>query len=322
MAFWWVNQNQTFLEESQGGYLWSPRTRKDGGYNRFYENMTQLEPGDIVFSYAKQKIIAIGIIQKTAVSSVKPSEFNTPITDNWGSDGWLVSTSFHKLEKPISPKDFWEKIRPLLPEKYSPMSLTTGAGNQGTYLASISEDLGNLLVHLTGSEALIRNAIKDFQNIDDEGSEDKIEDQIKQRPDLTETEKEQLVKSRRGQGLFRERLESIEKKDRVTGLDIKSHLRASHIKPWRDSSNEERLDGNNGLLLSPHVDHLFDKGFISFSDEGEILISPLLDRNILSLWKIDPTLNAGRFNKQQSKYLAYHQEKVFKGEKKDHGRQR
>ena len=103
------------------------------------------------------------------------------------------------------------------------------------------------------------------------------------------------------------------KKDRVTGLDIKSHLIASHIKPWRDSSNEERLDGNNGLLLSPHVDHLFDKGFISFSEEGRILISPYLDRNVLSLWKIDPNLNVGRFNKQQSTYLSYHQKKVFKG---------
>jgi predicted restriction endonuclease len=53
------------------------------------------------------------------------------------------------------------------------------------------------------------------------------------------------------------------------------HLRASHSKPWRDSSNEERLDGENGLLLTPSIDHLFDRGFISFRSDGRLLVSPV-----------------------------------------------
>jgi transposase len=53
------------------------------------------------------------------------------------------------------------------------------------------------------------------------------------------------------------------------------HLRASHIRPWRDSDNEARLDGENGLLLTPTIDHLFDRGFISFEDDGRLLISPV-----------------------------------------------
>jgi predicted restriction endonuclease len=53
------------------------------------------------------------------------------------------------------------------------------------------------------------------------------------------------------------------------------HLRASHCKPWRDSSNEERLDGENGLLLRPNADHLFDRGFIGFEDNGDVLVSPV-----------------------------------------------
>jgi putative restriction endonuclease len=48
---------------------------------------------------------------------------------------------------------------------------------------------------------------------------------------------------------------------------------ASHIKPWCESTNEERLNGENGLLLTPSIDHLFDRGFISFEDNGELLIS-------------------------------------------------
>ena len=304
LAYWWVNHNQTFQEETNGGYLWSPKERKDGGNNQFYNNMTVAKPGDIVFSYARQMISSIGIVQEKAFTARKPSELSgSAVTDNWNIEGWLLPTSFQPVSVPIRPKEHWAQIKPLLPGQYSPLSLKTGEGNQGAYLASISEDLGLLLLRLTGSESFR----KDVDYI-----EDQIEVQIKQSKDIPETEKDQLIKSRRGQGLYRERLESIEKKDRVTGLDIKSHLRASHIKPWRDSSNEERLDGNNGLLLSPHVDHLFDQGYISFSDEGDILISPLLNSIIFSLWHINLKTNVGKFNIQQSKYLAYHQKNVFK----------
>ncbi len=60
-------------------------------------------------------------------------------------------------------------------------------------------------------------------------------------------------------------------------VDRMEHLNASHIQPWRDSSNEQRLDGENGLLLTPTVDHLFDKGFISFESTGQLIVSPVAD---------------------------------------------
>jgi len=84
--------------------------------------------------------------------------------------------------------------------------------------------------------------------------------------EIESTEKDQLIKARKGQGKFRQNVERIEKKCRVTGVVEKNMLIASHIKPWKLSSNIERLDGNNGLLLSPHIDKLFDLGWISFSD--------------------------------------------------------
>ena len=58
------------------------------------------------------------------------------------------------------------------------------------------------------------------------------------------------------------------------------HLIASHVQPWRDSNNEERLDGENGLLLTPTVDHLFDKGFISFENTGQLIVSPVADPSL------------------------------------------
>ncbi len=59
------------------------------------------------------------------------------------------------------------------------------------------------------------------------------------------------------------RVQALEQRCRITGVDRPEHLRASHSKPWRDSDNAERLDGENGLLLTPSIDHLFDRGFIS-----------------------------------------------------------
>jgi hypothetical protein len=62
----------------------------------------------------------------------------------------------------------------------------------------------------------------------------------------------------------------VEVKCRITGVDRVEHLRASHCKPWRDSTDSERLDGENGLLLTPTIDHLFDRGFISFETGGRL----------------------------------------------------
>lgn len=132
------------------------------------------------------------------------------------------------------------------------------------------------------------------------------------RTDLTETERLQLVKSRRGQGIYRKNLEGFEKACRVTGVVNLRHLRASHIKPWRAYNNFEKLDGNNGLLLSPHIDHLFDQGFISFSDDGTQLVSPEADADTLSCWGIKPEGWYGPFRHEQLKYLAFHREFVFK----------
>jgi predicted restriction endonuclease len=67
----------------------------------------------------------------------------------------------------------------------------------------------------------------------------------------------------------------IEERCRITGVTNAVHLIASHCKPWRDSTNEERLNGENGLLLTPSIDHLFDRGFIGFEDNGELIVSPV-----------------------------------------------
>ena len=105
----------------------------------------------------------------------------------------------------------------------------------------------------------------------------------------------------------------IERACRITGVTREEHLRASHCKPWRDSSNEERLDGENGLLLTPNADHLFDRGFIGFEDNGDVLVSPVAHADSLRRMGVpmDRSVEVGRFTHVQAGFLEYHRDAVF-----------
>jgi hypothetical protein len=128
----------------------------------------------------------------------------------------------------------------------------------------------------------------------------------------TVTEKQALVLARRGQGKFRENVLAIWGNCAVTECCELAMLRASHIKPWKDSSNHERLDGHNGLLLAPNVDAAFDKGFVSFKDDGGIIISPLLKTQDGKALGIHNDLRLRRVKRDHLPYLAYHRKYVFK----------
>jgi len=110
---------------------------------------------------------------------------------------------------------------------------------------------------------------------------------IESDPFLSETTKKQLIDARIGQGGYRQRLEELwDHKCSVLGITNKRVLRASHVKPWRHSTDKERLDPNNGLLLTAHLDALFDAGLITFTSSGEMIISEEVsqsDRGILGL---------------------------------------
>ncbi len=124
----------------------------------------------------------------------------------------------------------------------------------------------------------------------------------------TKTDKISLIKSRVGQGEFRNRLLSFWKGCAATGYKTPSMLIASHIKPWRDSDNRERLDTYNGLLLAPNLDKAFDTGFISFDSKGKILISDVFESP--KMLGIDAHMKITLKNAHQ-RYLEYHRNVVF-----------
>ncbi len=105
----------------------------------------------------------------------------------------------------------------------------------------------------------------------------------------------------------------MEQRCRITKVDRIEHLRASHCKPWRDSTHAERLDGENGLLLTPSIDHLFDRGFISFEANGRLLVSPIAHRESLERMGVPVSgdVNVGAFSSGQKRFLEFHRERVF-----------
>ena len=125
------------------------------------------------------------------------------------------------------------------------------------------------------------------------------------------TEKDSIVKSRIGQGIFRKGLIEYWHGCAISQCPLTWMLIASHIKPWRDADNQERLDPYNGLLLLPNYDKLFDLGYISFNSKGKIMYSRLLDKFDRETIGLTNNLHLVKLEEQHLKYLKYHIDNCF-----------
>jgi len=122
------------------------------------------------------------------------------------------------------------------------------------------------------------------------------------------TERDAIVKSRIGQGRFRNKLINYWQGCAVTECLTTPLLLASHIRPWRKSDNEQRLDVYNGLLLTPNLDKLFDKGYISFDRKGRIIHSSALTEGDIKSLALSPDMHLIKIEDAHQQYLAYHRE--------------
>ena len=134
---------------------------------------------------------------------------------------------------------------------------------------------------------------------------------VRQDGTLQETTKKALIDARRGQGQFRQGLEKRwNDACAVTGCKQREILRASHIRSWSVSSNEDRLNSCNGLLLSANLDALFDSGLVSFDSDGTMLVSDLLHNETLQLLGLPMSLRCP-LTPPELRFLAYHRWKFF-----------
>lgn len=173
----------------------------------------------------------------------------------------------------------------------------------------LKDDTGNRMY----SNALKRYRCYKYLNSDIGIQEIAEEAIVKNDMSLASTEKEVIVKSRRGQGKYRELLlNKYNKTCIITKVNISQVLVASHIKPWVVCDNDERIDVNNGFLLSATYDRLFDSGLITFSIEGKMKISSLVSKdNATKLNICDNFIYDIKFEPLMTKYIKYHNDYIF-----------
>jgi hypothetical protein len=233
MRYWWVNQNQTYRAEVRGSFMWSPKQNANGARNQFYENMREVSPGDVVFSFCDTRIKAIGVVTGGAQTGPKP-DFGAA-GSNWSREGWFVPVDYCVLNNQIRPKDHAAILRPFLPAKYSPLQ-ESGDGLQSVYLAELPQALADALIGLIGQAywdaystiAVLQSALEPMD----------IESAIVDASITGPTFKEQLVRARRGQGVFRANVLLREEFCRVTRVNEPRHLKAIR-----------RCSGRGGTLI-------------------------------------------------------------------------
>ncbi|WP_312431383.1 HNH endonuclease [Achromobacter sp.] len=293
MNFWWVNHSKSYRAELAGGYIWCPQVHPGDVQRTPWLNVAKVLPGDMIISYAKQHVRAVGIATTAAFDSPPKPGY---AENGWKDLGWEVTVKWEMLPLPFSLKPFVETISPFLASKNAPLKPNGDA--QLAYLTSISRQFGDWLIRNVGvNEALVLDM--------------SVEAEVNAE-DVPPTQKVRLYQARLGQGIYRREVLLLEPRCRLTGVSNPNFLIASHIKPWRDSSNSERLDRHNGLMLAPHVDRLFDQGWISFEDSGALLIVPEVEP-VIAAWGLTARSNVGVFSRQTAGYLKFHRDQVFRG---------
>jgi hypothetical protein len=128
------------------------------------------------------------------------------------------------------------------------------------------------------------------------------------------TEVDRVVVARVGQTMFRAALfDYWQGRCCVTGLEVPELLRASHIKPWASCGQDnERLDVFNGLLLAPHLDAMFDAGWMTVALDGAVEISPALSAQARQTLGVALPLKVHRIRAEHAPYLAFHNHHVYR----------
>lgn len=198
---------------------------------------------------------------------------------------------------------------------FSQQNVARALGDYGTPMAAPmprGAAGGRTVPHVPALHLLLRRAFQLSKALPNELLH-AFEKQVAALPKTTEAER--LVVERVGQNLFRDGLLDLwEGRCAVTGLGVPALLRASHIKPWADCETDaERLDVYNGVLLAPHLDAAFDRGFITVTDDGSLVVSDALDADARAVLGLDRPLRVRALADAHRSYLPWHRDRVFNG---------
>lgn len=297
MAYWIVYQGKSWERAREGGYLWAPKLSKNGQSYEYWRNMARVRPGDLIFSGVDNAIRAVSQASALAYDATRPDRRDEEF---WDAMGWRLDVVYSDTPEPLYYRDWVPQIFAELPVQHSPFSRTMGP-NQG-YLYEVPLSVGEHLLDLIRVLGL---------DIDAQANEAALP------PKGGETERALLGKARIGQGKFRQDLiDRWNGRCALTGVDRRELLRASHIKPWSGSNNEERLDPCNGFLLSAAYDAAFDAKLISFADDGSMVLAEDFSVDDAQKAGINPELRLQALTDMNRQYLAEHRQLLKTREKR------
>ncbi|MGJ7551604.1 HNH endonuclease [Pseudomonas alloputida] len=295
MQFFWVNLGATHKEAKNGQFLWAPlSSQSKTGKEQFrlhWDNVAKVQTGDLIFCYHDNYIRGIATAKDDAHIADRPPR---PSFREWQNKGNRVDINYNELKRPVRSDDIAELYMMQFDSRTKPRLFNSAGGINQIYMASLPADAGLFLLEQAGI------LIEYEDRMIDNGSSQKV----------SNTTRTALIEARVGQGAFRSGLLSRwASKCALTGLQNPNLLVASHIHAWSLADNTARLDTDNGLLLAAHIDRLFDSGLISFSQNGEILISDMLNEEERHILRLDEYTKIDKLNDGNRMYLAKHRKR-------------
>jgi len=291
VKYFLVFQGTTYEEEKELSCLWAPKFGKSGQEVHHHKRLVEVKINDRIIHLVNRKIVAISTAKSKAYDAEAP--WKQDDTRPWLKNGRKIDVEMIELSEPILIDNIFQKIRPYLPEKYSPFD-RNGSGNQG-YFYEINSKIFNTILNT--------DFTNDFYDLD-----------ILNSPESESTKDifRLNVRSSTWQNYFKNQLFKLWGSScLVTGIKNENLLIGAHIKPWVKSSDEEKIDPYNGLLLSPNADKLFEIGLISFQDNGSMMISDKINLSELKKLGIENKIKID-FKEKNLIYLKYHRENKFK----------
>ncbi|MGE7778923.1 HNH endonuclease [Peribacillus sp. NPDC097264] len=299
-----VMQGTTYQEEKHLGIIWSPQIDKSGLVPHSSKLMQEVKSGDRIFHYVKGSIVAISIVKKGCQEDNKPQKIRNHT--RWTDNGYLVETEYRELEVPLNIREYFDGIAPYLPIKYSAFQ-EDATGNSG-YLYPCNEELTLKLLEYM--------SMLNIFNSDEDQLELSVDEVIAKERNplqalLAETESEAKMKIRCGQKKFRKLVTPLwNHKCPLCGIEMDALLKSSHSKPWKDSTDDERLNPYNGLLLCFNHDALYEKGLISFDGQGRLHISEQITEETYDTYQLSKGIKIP-LHPDNKPYFKWHKRNVF-----------
>jgi len=295
MAYWWLNQNEDEIDFWDDDLIVVPRRDKLGKTAPSFAVAADMKPGDVGFAFVGGDLEAV-----FAVIGAGEEEVIELGADGQRRPARVVPGRFVDLPSPLSFEALSTLLRGALPIVDSP--LRAGDERAETRIFALDDGVARRLVQALATEPTAGLALGDAMAAALSAS------------DRDDQAVEALTMARLGGGVFGEEVFALwDGACACTGTTNRSLVQVVPIKPWVLSSDEERLDPQNGLPLTPTWHVAFGSGMIAFADDGQLLLSRHLDAEDARKAGIDPAFRLALKGDRQAAYLAAHRAALFDG---------